>query len=173
MFLIKNYTIHKAELEYNAPGKASVIYNDFWKHEERYWDFEPSRCYAVVTRCLKSISNVPKEVTDTVLRIQYAYDGREYECVTSDLEKEWPPSESEARFHMPIKRAMMIDIDGAPVRDVTSDMFKVMGPRKNFHDEDVLVKYLFDWDDYEHVQITDLMNDTKKVSKMSSCLDLL
>jgi hypothetical protein len=173
IFLVKNYTIHKAELEYTAPGKPSAIYNDFWKSEERYWDLEPSRCYAIVTKCLKSIRKVPKEVSETVLHLKYTYDGKEYECVTTDLEKEWPPIESEARFRMPIKKAMLMDKDGAPVRDVTSDLLRVMGPRKNFHDEDVTVRYLFDWDDYENICLTDIVNSDRTYHKTTSCLDLL
>lgn len=174
LFLLKNYTVTGAHLEYISPPKKSVRWNDFWQSVERRWGEYGGWQYEDVTKYWKIIGEPPTEVKNTILTLEYEHDGNEYEHVTKNLNIKWPPIESQgAQFRLPITQVMLMD-DNNPVRDVTDELKKKMGPRKDFHgDGDVLVEDLFSWDDYTDVMITNILRVQKTVSRKSSCLELL
>lgn len=174
LFALKNYTVTKAHLEYIAPSKKSARWNRFWRHEERDWGEESEWRYADVTRCWYRVGPPPEDVENVILTLEYEHEGNTYECVTRNTEIEWPPSEpKEAQFSLAITQVMLMDED-TPVRDVTGELKRKMGPRKDFHGEgDVLVEDLFEWDDYTHVMVTNILKVQKTVSKKAKCLELL
>ena len=174
LFTLNNYTIKRAYLSYISPATKSAGWNKFWRLQCGSWGENDDYQYTDVTNIISRIGKPPECVKKPFLRIEYEYDGKEYEYVTSNTEIEWPPKEEEgAVFSLPIVKAMLIDKDGSPVRDVTDDLKTMMGPRKDFHKEDVPVEELFDWDDYTDVEIINALNVRKIVSKESSCLQLL
>jgi hypothetical protein len=170
---LKNYTIKRACLEYISPAVKSAGWNRFWRKEERDWGEDEDYHYTNVTWDMGRIGKPPENVQNPVLRIEYEYDGKDYECVTNNTEIDWPPKEKdEAVFSLPVTKVMLLD-KGVPVRDVTDEIKPMMGPRKDFHGEDVLVEDLFSWDDYTDVEVTNALNVIKIVSRESSCLQLL
>ena len=174
LFALKNYTVTKAHLEYISPPKKSAAWNKFWKSEERDWIDKEEWQYADVSDTWETISPLPEEVKKVIMTLEYDYEGNRYECVTSNIDIEWPPSEpKETQFSLPIIQAMMMD-DDIPVRDITEELKRKMGPRKDFHGEgEVLVEDLFEWDDYTDVMVTNILNFQKTVSRKSKCLELL
>ena len=174
LFVLKNYTVTKAHLEYIAPPKKSAVWNRFWRSEERDWSDKEEWQYADVSGRWKTIGPPPEEVKKVIMTLEYEHEGDKYECVTSNTEIEWPPSEPKgAQFSLPITQVMMMDED-TPVRDVTDELKKKMGPRKDFHGEgEVLVEDLFEWDDYTDVMVTNILKVQKTVSRKSKCLELL
>ena len=174
LFTLKNYTVTRAYLYYVSPPRPSASWNSFWRLAQRGWSTEEEWQYENVTGIWKRIGTPPDEVKTAILTLEYEHDGKQYECITRNMEIEWPPSEyKEARFSLPITQVMMMD-DGVPVRDVTDELKMKMGPRKDFHGQnDVLVEDLFYWDDYTDISITNVLKAQKTVSRKSSCLELL
>ena len=173
VFILKDYTVKKAHLEYLSPPRKSASWNRFWQLAERSWGEEEESQYEDVTNFWRKIGTPPSEVKNPVLTLEYEHDGKDYECVTKNMNIEWPPIESkEAQFTLPITQVMMLN-DDVPVRDVTDEFKKKMGPRKNFHGEDVPVEELFEWDDYTDVMITNALRVQRTVSRKASCLELL
>ena len=174
LFILKNYTVTKAHLEYVSPPRSSASWNRFWQLVQRDWSSEEEWRYEDVTGIWKRIGSPPDEVKTAILTLEYEHEGKQYECVTRNMGIEWPPSEyKEAQFSLPITQVMMM-ADGVPVRDVTDELKKKMGPRKDFHGEsDVLVEDLFDWNDYTDITITNILKVHKTVSRKASCLELL
>lgn len=170
IWYVKDYQVLRAGLEYLSPVKST----DFWRKEERYWVDEPSECYADVTNCFKNLTPTPEGVENTYLNIDYVYNGVEYSFVTSNINPTWPPKDdNEITFRPTIYFAMLLDKDKFPVREVTYELVRCMGPRKNFHGEDVPMEKLLKWDDYEFVQIKNILGIEKIIHKTSSCLELL
>lgn len=174
LFVLKNYTVKKAHLEYISPPKKSALWNDFWRSEERGWSDKKEWKYKDVLSKWRNIGPPPEDVKKVIMTLEYEHEGDNYECVTTNTEIEWPPKEpQEAQFSLPITQVMMMDQD-TPVRDVTKELKKKMGPRKDFHGEvDVLVEDLFDWDDYTDLMVTNIIKVKKIVSRKSKCLELL
>lgn len=171
LFRLRDYTVTKAYLEYITPKRR---FNTFWKNEENDWGDASYYTCRDVTKTWKQIGTPPEEVKSALLSIEYEYDGTQYECVTKNMNMTWPPIESkDATFTMPISRAMLMDKD-LPVKNVTNELKRKMGPRKDFHNQvDVLVEELFEYDDYTDVMVTNAINRTKKVDRTASCLELL
>lgn len=172
-FEMANYSIRKVYLEYDSPPRPAAGYSDFWKSEERYWGEDSEKVWTDVTRTFKKLGPTPEGVSNEIFRIKYVYDNKNFTCVTRNPLFMWPPMETRgARFVMPITNAMLID-DNGPVRDVTKKIIRYMGPRKDFHGEDVTVEDLFLYDDYTHIQVKNIMNQTNEFSRYASCLELL
>ena len=174
LLVLKNYTVTKAHLEYVSPPRSSASWNRFWQLAQRGWKTNEQWQYEDVTGIWKKIGTPPDEVKTAILTLEYEHDGKKYECVTRNMEIEWPPSEyKETQFSLPLTQVMMM-ADGVPVRDVTDELKKKMGPRKDFHGEsDVLVEDLFNWNDYTDIVITNILKAQKTVSRKASCLELL
>ena len=172
MFMVRNHTIKRVALTYTAPPKASAVYSDFWKSEERYWDAEGGRSWAIVTNRFGDMGETPDGVTDRVFTVKYYYDGKNYRMVTRDPEFTWPPVEPPATFRAPIISAKLMNKDN-PTQDVTKKLLKVMGPRRDFHGQDVPVEDLFIFDDYTDIEVKNIMGVTKTVERTSSCLQIL
>ena len=166
----KDYYVLRAGLEYMAPKRRT----DFWRKEELGWIDRPSECYADVTDCFDQLTPVPDGVKDSYLNIDYVHDGKQYRYVTSNLETSWPPEDNqELTFRMATQSITLLDTEKIPVRDVTQEIECCMGPRKNFHGEDVPVEKLMGWDDYEYVELKNIIGQEKVIHRTSSCLELL
>lgn len=173
LFTLRDYTVTKAHLVYMSPPKKSSTWNRFWQLAERTWGEKEDWHYEDVTNIWKKIGTPPEDVKNALLTLEYEHDGKDYECVTRNMNIEWPPSEpKEAQFSLPITQVMMMN-NSVPVRDVTDEFKKKMGPRKDFHGEDVPVEDLFDWDDYTDIMFTNALNVQRTVSRKISCLELL
>ena len=92
--------------------------------------------------------------------------------VTRDQEFTWPPEEPPATFRTPIISAVLLNKDN-PVHTVTKKLLKAMGPRRDFHGQDVPVEDLFWFDNYTDICIRDIMGVTKTIDRKSSCLQIL
>lgn len=167
-----NHTIRRIEMSYVSPPKPSAEYSEFWKSEERYWDTIESRNWTVVTNRIHDMGETPEGVKDQVFTVKYYHDGKKYRMVTRDPKFVWPPEEPEARFRAPIISAFLVNKD-KPARDVTKKLLRIMGPRRDFHGQDVPVEDLFIFDDYTDITVKDIMGVTKTISRTSSCLQIL
>lgn len=173
LFTLRDYTICKAYLEYTSPPKKSATWSPFWRREERDWGPDTEYRCVDVKGAFGRLGDTPEGVKDTYLSVEYVYDGKDYVYVTKNLNPPWPPKESmELTFSMPIREAKLFNVDTL-VRDVTDELKQVMGPRKDFHGEDVPVEYLFDWNDYTDIVVVDALGKTKTLDKEASCLGLL
>lgn len=173
LFTLRDYTIRKAYLEYTSPPKKSATWSAFWRREERDWGSGTGCQFVDVKGSFGRLGDTPEGVKDTYLRVDYVYDGKDYVYVSKNPNPHWPPKESmELIFSMPIREAKLFNVD-IPIRDVTDDLKQVMGPRKDFHGEDVPVEYLFEWTDYTDIVVVDAIGRTKTLDKETSCLELL
>lgn len=172
LFSIKDYTVSKVEMTYTSPPCPAAAYSDFWKSEERYWDTEESRNWTIVTDRVRNMGETPEGVKDLLFTIKYYYDGKRYRMITRDRDYVWPPKEPSAHFRVPIRSALLMDKD-KPVMNVTKKLLKVMGPRRDFHNQDVAVEDLFMFTDYSDIRVTDILNNAVVVPKTSSCLRIL
>ena len=172
LFSIKNYTVRRVEMTYTSPPKQSADYNDFWKSEERYWGADESRNWTIVTNRIRDLGPTPSGVKDLLFTVKYYYDGKRYKMITRDSEYTWPPKEPAAQFRVPIKSAVLMNKD-KPVNNVTKKLLKTMGPRRDFHNQDVTVEDLFSFDDYTDIKITNIMETIVILPKTASCLQIL
>ena len=159
-------------MSYVAPPRPATGYSEFWKSEERYWDVEESRNWAIVTNRIHEMGKTPDDVKNAVFTVKYFYGGKRYRMITKDSDFKWPPVEQEATFRTPITSAVLLNKD-VPVHNVTKKLAKTMGPRKDFHGHDVPVEDLFCFDDYTDICITNIMGITKTIDRKSSCLQIL
>ena len=171
IFSIKDYTVRRVDMTYVAPPRPATGYSDFWKSEERFWDIEESRNWTIVTNNVRNMGPTPDGVKDILFTIKYYYDGKRYRMITRDPDYTWPPPEPPVRFRVPIRTAFLMKKD-KPIRNVTKKLSKTMGPRRDFHNQDVTVEDLFIFDDYTDIQVTDILNNVTVLPKTASCLRL-
>lgn len=170
VFNSRDYTIINAGIEYKSPPRQS----NFWRQEEQTWTSSEHDCYTNVTYKLDKLLPVHPEVKDTYLHVDYLYNGKTYEYVTSNLDFVWPPNQQMVtNFKLPIISVVLKDKNDVPVKNITKQIIKCMGPRKDFHGQNVPLKILTDWDDYEYFEFTDVLGIMKKYTKDTSCLDVL
>jgi hypothetical protein len=167
-----NYSIKRIDMAYTAPPKPSVGYSEFWRSEERYWDFEESRNWTVVTNRIHDMKETPSGVKDRLFTVKYYHGGKGYRMVTKNSDFTWPPTEPPATFRRPIIAAILVN-SGEPIVNVTKKLAKVMGPRKDFHGQDVPIESLFDYNGYTDICVTDILNVTRYIPKNTSCLQIL
>ena len=74
------------------------------------------------------------------------------------------------KFTLPISQAVLLDDDDNVIRDVTKKMKQYSGPHGDYHGMDVPAKYLFMYDNYSKIQVTNVVNSVQTVSKVSSTL---
>jgi len=169
----KDYTIRRVEMTYAAPPCPLVKYSDFWRSEARYWDSkEGSHNWTIIPKNADDMGETPDGVEDRVFTVKYYYDGKKYHMVTKDPEYVWPPPEPPAAFRVPVFSAILASKD-KPVRNVTKKLLKAMGPRRDFHGQDVPIEDLFTFDDYTDIYVKDITGNVKNAHRTTSCLSLL
>lgn len=169
---VGDYTIKRIEMTYTSPPYPPAGYSDFWKGEKRYWSAEGGRMWTLVTNRFRDMGETPDGVKDRVFSVKYFHGGKKYRMVTKDPDFEWPPHQPPATFRVPVVSAVLMEKD-KPIRVVTKKLLKAMGPRRDFHGQDVPVEDLFDYDDYTNVSVKDVMGVSKTIDRKSSCLQLL
>jgi len=171
IFGTRNYDIARIFLEYYiAPERKYEISDKFWAHEQQYWEDE-REFYIDVTRAQFRQTEIPQNVTKTIVRVHYVYNDTRYKHCTYDLDFEWPPPPpQQVQFSVPITRAVLVDEDDKPVRDVTQKIKRYAGPRGDFHGESVRIADLLYYDEetlrkeYPKIQITNALGMKTTVS---------
>lgn len=176
----RDFSINKIDIDYTVDNSEEDDYedmNDFWTKESRYWcgdDLE--MCNAIVPgRDINTIKPVPKWVNDIVIRINYNYDGRNYKCITKDLDYAWPPKAPEPSFKIPLKSVILVDEDDKPVYDITKKIKKYIGPHMDFHGygETVRMRELLYFTEFSKIKVTNVMNIHKTLTCESTLRELL
>ena len=171
IFTVRDYAVSRVFLEYYLdPDRKYEICDAFWADQERYWDDE-SEFYIDATRSRFRQTEIPQNVTKTIVRVDYWYGGVRYKHCTYDLDFQWPPpQDAGVRFTLPITRAVLVDEDDKPKRDVTQKIKRYAGPHGDFHGERVRLSDLLYYDDdtlekeYPKLQITNALGMKTTVS---------
>jgi len=174
IFIASDYSVGKVFLEYDIDPKRKYEINDrFWMEEAEYWQDEGVHSFYVdVTGTDFRETEIPQNVTKTLTRLSYWYNGERYKYCSYDTDFEWPPPQppKEMQFMMPIVRATLVDEDDKPKRDVTQKVKRYAGPRGDFHNEKVRLSDLLYYDEetlekeYPKIQITNAFGMKKTVS---------
>lgn len=171
IFHTRNYAISRVFLEYYVDPECKYeICDAFWADEEKYWADE-HEFYIDITHSVFRETEIPQNVTKTIVRVHYWYDGARYKHCTYDLDFQWPPAPPKGvHFSIPILSAVLVDEDDKPKRDVTQKIKRYAGPRGNFHGESVRIADLLYYDDetlqreYPKIQITNALGVKTTVS---------
>ena len=164
----KDYNIIYRSLEYTIdPDKDYTIQSDFWSREEFYWGSKNINHYVDITREDIQSTPLPENITKCSIHTKYYYNNKVYNYLTSDIEFSWPPRDSTDSLFMPITRAILMNDECKPVRDVTQKIKRYAGPKSNFYGEEVLIRDMFFYDEetmekeYPYLIITDAMGTSK------------
>tara|TARA_R110002074_G_scaffold47110_8_gene120974 strand:+ start:39 stop:656 length:618 start_codon:yes stop_codon:yes gene_type:complete len=183
LFSCKNYCVKSIEMTYTHDGIDDDINekSKFWEKESRYWTWrqepESSSYWEDVTHCLDSAAKIPECVYNVLFKIKYFYNGKWYSCITPEpfTDVKHINDNTQMKFSMPIKSAILEDKDGKEIRNVTPKLVRFMGPRKNFHgvveEHDIILDDLFE-DIFENIRITDLVG-VEKLYRHDSNIHLL
>jgi hypothetical protein len=179
LLTLRDYTIMRTTIDYMVDtdgDDGDEKLNPFWKKESKYWygdDFE--WCNAIVPgNDLSIIKPVPSFVKNIIVRKKYHYDGKEYTCITKDVDMKWPPAEPEPCFRLPIQSVILFDDKDKPVKDITLKIKKYMGPHGDFHGvEDVLMKELLYFTEYSSIKVVNILNSCKDLKPESNLLELV
>jgi len=145
----RDYEIYREDLEYYVdPSLKYEIDDEFWHRESRHW-MTLDALYSDVRGKQYQDTVVPQCVTKLLVRIKYWYRGRKYTFITDDINFTFPPEDTKGSmmFTLPILRAVLLDHDDKPVRDVTTKISRVAGPRNNFHNQRVAIRDVLFFDE--------------------------
>lgn len=144
-----DYQIYNVDVKYTLENEEKPVYNSlFWLREAENWSGKEGQRLTASTSDINDISPVPSSIKDPVMFITYRYDNQIYVYVTKDMSVTAVPEISkEMSFKIPIEKVVANDDI-----DLTSTYLSYAGPKRDFHNEDIEVKWLFD---YEKLSITD------------------
>ena len=144
----------------------------FWHNESKYWlgNGEKEEHFSDVTTKYKKKLEIfaPKEVENIIFYIKYYYSNKQYTCVTKNPSIKLPHKPNkELKFKLPIKSVELLDSNKNVILNVTRKYMKCIGPYKDFHNsyDDIFIKDLFYYDDYEYIKIINILNQENIVSK--------
>jgi len=123
-----------------------MIEDDFWMKESKDWEDEILEDYYVnVTGKDFRHTLVPQNVTKTILRVKYYFNGKKYTAISNDTNfKPGENEESAMHFSIPLSNAWIVDHDDKPMRNITEKVKRYAGPRSDFHGQRVPLKdFLF------------------------------
>lgn len=145
----RDYSIISEELEYEIDHDVKYqIEDDFWLKESKDWEDGILDSYYVnVTG--KNFRNtvVPQNVTYTVLRVRYYFNGKEYTGISNDINFRPGKNENEAmHFSIPLSSAWIVDHDDKPMRNITEKVKRYNGPRNDFHGQNVSLEHFLYYD---------------------------
>lgn len=137
----KDYEIYNIDVEYTLESEDKPVYNSlFWITESRNWDGKETQRLKASTTDIRDITPVPSSIKDVVLFITYKYNNDIFTYVTKDLTvTEVPRVSKEMSFNIPIDSVFA---DG---KDITGTYLSYAGPKRDFHNEDIECKFLFDY----------------------------
>jgi hypothetical protein len=75
----------------------------------------------------------------------------------------WPPKKSTMRFAIPYKQAVLVDDDGAPVKNITTEFNQYAGPRSDFHGSPDSVSDVI-YKPFTKIRITNIMNQQSTIN---------
>ena len=148
----RDYEIYREDLEYYVdPSMKYHVDDPFWEGESRHWA-SLHALYSDARGKKYRNTDVPQCVTKLLIRVKYWYHGRKYTFMTDDINYTFPPNTGSMVFAIPIAHACLLDHDDKPVRDVTTKILRVAGPRYDYHNQRVAIRdvLFFDEDVLEH-----------------------
>lgn len=172
-FMCRNFDVYHASLVYDVqkPETGTLLASSsFWREEQESWGNEKlSEHWVAVYREYKNgklfeiMKRAPYFVSNMVLRLNYTYNNKKYKYISNRYPSVWPLPKS-IGFKAPIKEARLVGV--TKTTDVTNKIKKYAGPDYDFHGEEINVRDLFfiSLDDYTFLEITDILNRTKKVN---------
>jgi len=184
LFEVPDYSVSSVHVTYVADmimeqNEIEVI-SDIWKSESYDWT-DINGCYFWdITREFnnsngkfihKMMESIPPNVSNVVYTIKYYYGNKKYKYVSKSETLVWPPPRGDAMsFKMPIIEAWCLDENGKRIRNSTLKLKKAAGPKGNFHNQDVRVMDVIDYD-YPKLEVSTLL-ETKILNEKDSVLDI-
>ena len=163
---------------YSHDGNTHIrTKNNFWLKEKKYLIFNGklNEYWNDVTNNFLSIGKTPRGITNVLYRIKYNYKNRKFVCLSKDPTFDVSENKSkEAKFFLPIKEVNLLDKNENIVKDVTKKYMKIIGPNNDFHNILTPTVYdLFFYDDYEYLQIINILNQKRTFDKCTTLEKLL
>lgn len=170
LFEYSDYHVSSVHVNYTADiileqGEVEK-FPQIWKDQSREWVDLDGRYYWDVTGMFRKyggaflnnmILTAPPCVRDIVYTVKYYYRNKPYKYVSGELDFVWPPPPgSSVSFKMPIMEAWCLNSDGRRVRSATKKLKKAAGPQGNFHNQDVQVMDVVEYD-YPKLEVRTLM----------------
>ena len=94
VFSVKDYKIVDESMEYFLDNTKTPFLgdlDDFWNEESEEWDGETESYYKVLDSKNYKNTEIPENVTKTVVRVKYWCNNIMYKYLTYDMNHEWPP----------------------------------------------------------------------------------
>lgn len=172
----RDYEIYHEDLEYYVdPSVKYQVDDPFWTCESRHWA-SMHAMYSDVRGKKYRNTDVPQCVTKFIIRVKYWYHGRKYTFITDDINYTFPSTKDATGsmvFAMPIVHACLLDHDDKPVRDVTTKIKRIAGPRYDFHNQRVAIRdvLFFDEDalkcDFPKIKVTNALGQSSISSTLT------
>lgn len=143
-----DYYIISEELEYGIEHDIKYNIEDtFWLEESGDWEGDMDEFYVNVTGKKFRHTTVPQNVTYTILRVRYVYNGKEYTAISNNINfKPGENDEEGMNFSIPLSSVWLADHNDKPVRDITEKVKRYIGPRNDFHREKVSLYHFLYYD---------------------------
>jgi len=158
----KDYSIKEIRLEYVVESVTYAVFGKLWEEEEKKWTTLPD-IFSVSVKD-KTFLPLPNCVKSPILKIVYFFNNREYVYVTSSMDYEWPPKKvTSMSFVLPIKNAVLLNDDDAPVKNITKQLNEYAGPRCDYHGAPVPLTDMID-KPFSKLRVTNIMNQQSVVN---------
>lgn len=104
----------------------------------------------------KIVDEMSPDVVDFLFRVRYIFKNKEFVYLTRNPNHVFPPVKKGMSFTLPVKEAMLLDLDGVPVFDVTKHVKMYEGPMGDFHGETILLRDIEI--EYPTLRLTNIMD---------------
>jgi hypothetical protein len=143
-----DYYITSEEIEYELERDIKYQVEDkFWEDESKSWDGILDQYHVNVTGKKFRHTSIPQNVKYIILRISYSFNGHIYKAITNDINfKPGEDTDTTMSFNVPLTNAWLVDHDDKPVRDVTEKVKRYIGPRGDFHKQNVSLYHFLYYD---------------------------
>jgi len=143
-----DYYITSEEIEYELERDIKYQVEDkFWEDESKSWDGILDQYHVNVTGKKFRHTSIPLNVKYVILRISYSFNGHIYKAITNDINfKPGEDTDTTMSFNVPLTSAWLVDHDDKPVRDVTEKVKRYIGPRGDFHKQNVSLYHFLYYD---------------------------
>jgi|TARA_B100001142_G_scaffold186517_1_gene185695 hypothetical protein len=143
-----DYYITSEEIEYELERDIKYQVEDkFWEDESKSWDGILDQYHVNVTGKKFRHTSIPQNVKYVILRISYSFNGHIYKAITNDINfKPGEDTDTTMSFNVPLTSAWLVDHDDKPVRDVTEKVKRYIGPRGDFHKQNVSLYHFLYYD---------------------------
>jgi hypothetical protein len=173
---IPDYTIIKEELEYIIDHRRKFLIDDlFWEHESRGWDTSLHEYHTDVSEHSFRNTCIPQNITKILLRTKYWYNNKNYKFITYNISEKVPKVDN-ISFSIPFSKAVLLDADDKPARDVTEKIRRYAGPKNDFHGSDVLIKDMLYFtnetlkNEYPKIKVTNIMGLSKTIDTLTGSI---